>query len=200
MFRVIFVTILLLSSFTLAAAGDPGRGKGMTQLCAACHGPSGNSLAGAFPNIAGQHPKYLLKQLRDIKSGERSAPLMAGQLNSISDSNLEDIAAYYAAQEREVGTTKPELVELGETVYRSGVKRKQIAACTACHLPSGEGNNLSGFPALAGQWPEYTEQQLRAFRQGDRHNDGDSKMMRNTAMDLSNDEIKAVASYIYGLR
>jgi len=85
-------------------------------------------------------------------------------------------------------------------VYRSGVKRKKIAACTACHLPAGEGNNLAGFPALAGQWPEYTMAQLRAFRQGDRHNDGDSKMMRQTAMDLSDDEIEAVASYIYGLR
>jgi cytochrome c553 len=136
----------------------------------------------------------------DIKSGERAAPLMAGQLNSISDRDLEDIAAYYAAQERQFGTTKADLVELGESVYRSGVKRKEIAACTACHLPTGEGNNLAGFPALAGQWPEYTEQQLRDFRQGDRHNDGDSKMMRQTAMDLSDDEIRAVASYIYGLR
>lgn len=200
MYRFIITIVFLLSSFMVFAAGDVGRGKGLTQLCATCHGEDGNSLAGAFPNIAGQHPKYLLKQLRDMKSGERDAPLMLGQLDAMSDTDLEDLAAYYAGQKAKVGAANPELVELGEVVYRAGVKRKDIAACTACHLPSGEGNNLAGFPSLAGQWPEYTEAQLRAFRQGDRHNDGDAKMMRVTAMDLSDDEIAAVASYIYGLK
>ena len=98
------------------------------------------------------------------------------------------------------GATKPELAELGETIYLAGIKRKGVAACTACHLPNGNGNNGAIFPALAGQWPEYTETQLKMFRSGERNNDGDGKMMRTVAMDLSDDEIEAVASYLYGLK
>lgn len=200
MYRLIIATVLTLTFQTVFAEGNANRGKNLTQVCVACHGVDGNSIVGTFPSIAGQQPKYLFKQLKDIKSGERAAPLMIGQLNSMSDGDLEDIAAYYASQERKGGSAKPELVELGESIYRAGIKRKKIAACTACHLPGGEGSNLAGFPALAGQWPEYTESQLKAFRQGLRHNDGDSRMMQSTALDLSDDEIAAVASYLYGLR
>ena len=200
MYRLIIAAVLTLTFQAAFAEGNANRGKKLTQICVACHGVDGNSIVGTFPSIAGQQPKYLLKQLRDIKSGDRAAPLMIGQLNSMTDGDLEDLAAYYASQEPTGGAAKPELVELGETIYRAGIKRKKIAACTACHLPSGEGSNLAGFPALAGQWPEYTESQLKAFRQGLRHNDGDGRMMRSTALDLSDDEIAAVASYLYGLR
>ena len=180
--------------------GDPEAGKALTTVCVACHGEDGNSLAGAFPNIAGQTSQYLFKQLREIKTGVRPVPTMVGQLDNFSDEDLIDIAAYYAAQKRKVGLAKPELVELGESIYRAGIKRKNIAACTACHSPTGSGNGPAGFPALAGQWPEYTEQQLKAFRSGERHNDGDEQMMQATSEDLSDDEIAAVASYLYGLQ
>lgn len=200
MYRLIFAIILVGSALGVAAEGNPGEGKKLIEVCTVCHGEDGNSPAGAFPSIAGQHPKYLLKQLQDIKSGDRSAPLMAGQLDALTDQNLEDLAAYYSIQARKGGAAKAELVELGESIYRSGIKRKEIAACTACHLPHGEGLNLAGFPALAGQWPEYTEAQLKAFRVGDRHNDPNEGMMQKTAMDLSDLEISAVASYLYGLQ
>jgi cytochrome c553 len=75
-----------------------------------------------------------------------------------------------------------------------------VAACTACHSPTGQGNALATFPRLAGQWAEYTEAQLKAFRVGERKNDGESKMMRLSAMDLNDREIAAVASYLAGLR
>ena len=88
----------------------------------------------------------------------------------------------------------------GEHIYRSGIARKGVAACSACHSPTGQGNDLASFPKLAGQWAEYTEAQLKAFRVGERHNDGESKMMRLSAMDLSDAEIAAVATYIAGLR
>ncbi|MBL4679785.1 MAG: cytochrome c4 [Pseudomonadales bacterium] len=199
MFKLIVATLLLVSSISVFAEGNPEHGKSISQACAVCHGADGNSPAGSFPSIAGQHPKYLLKQLKDIKSGARAAPLMTGQLEAFSEDDLADLAAYYASQTPKGGAAKPELVALGESIYRSGIKRKSIAACTACHLPQGEGSNLAGFPALAGQWPEYTETQLKAFRVGDRHNDGDGKMMRTTSLDLSDREIAAVASYLYGL-
>ena len=196
MFVISAMSTFVASAF---AAGDAERGKGLTPVCTACHGQDGNSLAGAFPNIAGQNAHYLLKQMQDIKSKARSAPLMAGILDNLDDQQLEDIAAYYSKQKANVGSADPELVELGESIYRSGIKRKEIAACSACHAPDGSGNGPAAFPALNGQWPEYTVAQLKAFRSGERHNDGDSRMMRITSMDLSDVEMAAVASYLFGL-
>ncbi len=193
------VCVMALISASAMAQGDPAKGKEMTTVCAACHGADGNSPAGAFPSVAGQNSRYLVKQMQEIKSGERSSPVMTGLLDNLGDQDLEDIAAYYEGQAAKPGAAKADLVRLGETIYRAGVKRKSIAACTACHSPTGQGNGPAGFPTLAGQWPEYTEAQLRAFRSGERTNDGDSRMMRITAMDLSDEEIVAVSSYIYGL-
>lgn len=196
---LVAVGICFCMSGTSFAKGDRVRGQSLTTLCAACHGNDGNSLVGAFPSIAGQSEKYLVKQLKEMKSGVRVAPLMAGTLDKFSDQDFEDVAAYYSFQEAKVGAASKELLPLGEQIYRSGIRRKQVAACSACHSPTGVGNNAAMFPALRGQWPEYTVAQLKAFRAGTRTNDGDGHMMQDTAMDLSDEEIDAVASYIYGL-
>ena len=200
MLRLISGIGLLMLALTVAAQGDAARGETLTMMCVACHGQDGNSFAGSFPNIAGQNQDYLLKQMQEIQSGERPALLMTGMLAGMSDQDLRDLAAYYAANTASHGSADPARVELGESIYRSGIARKGIAACTACHSPTGQGNSLAGFPVLAGQWPEYTETQLKAFRSGERHNDGDGKMMRLSAMDLNDEEIAAVASYLYGLQ
>ena len=198
--RAFVGTIVFLMSLTAIAEGDPDRGEALTATCVACHSDDGNSIAGSFPSIAGQHESYLTKQLRDIKSGERAAPLMMGLLDAMSDQDLQDMAAYYAASEIAGGAANADLVDLGEAIYRAGIKRKDIAACSACHSPSGQGNGPAIFPKLAGQWAEYTEAQLKLFRTGERANDGDGKMMRLTAMDMSDEEIAAVSSYIRGMR
>jgi cytochrome c553 len=200
MLRYFLVFFILGGIQSTLAAGNADTGKNLAVTCVACHGQDGNSLAGAFPSIAGQNPRYLVKQMQDIKSGLRAAPLMAGLLDNLSDEDLEHIAAFYGAQSAKGGAAKADLVDLGETIYRAGISRKKIAACTACHSPSGVGNDAAMFPALAGQWPEYTEVQLKAFRSGERHNDGDARMMRSIALDMSDVEIAAVASYLYGLR
>jgi cytochrome c553 len=192
-------TLIFLGITEARAEGDAERGQPHTALCVACHGPDGNSIAATFPNIAGQNAQYLLKQMQDFKSNARSAPLMTGMLNAFNDQQLEDIAAYYSKQKTHRGNADPALVELGESIYRSGIKRKEIAACSSCHSPTGSGNGPAAFPALAGQWPEYTEAQLKAFRAGERTNDGDSRMMQMTTLDLTDPEIKAVSSYLYGL-
>ncbi len=199
MYKILFGAILVFSSHLVLAQGDASRAEALVVACGACHGPDGNSPAGAFPNIGGQHYNYLLKQLNDIKSGARPAPLMAGQLDSMTAQNLEDIAAYFAAKPIARGAADPALVERGETIYRAGIARKNVAACTACHMPNGKGNNAAKFPVLSGQWEEYTVSQLKMFRSGTRTNDGESHMMRTVAMDLSDEEIAAVASYIRGL-
>ena len=200
MFRILVGLMIALASTYIFAAGDPQQGKALSAVCAACHGQDGNSSAGAFPSLAGQGQRYLVKQLKDIKSGNRAAVLMTGILDNYSEQDMLDVAAYYAAQTAAGGAADPALLVQGETIYRAGVARKQIAACTACHSPTGQGNAAAGFPMLAGQWPDYTEAQLRSFRSGERNNDGDSQMMRLNAMDLSDQEIKAVSSYIRGLR
>lgn len=188
---------VLFSVPTLAANAD--KGKTLTATCVACHAGDGNSLAGSFPKLAGQGEKYLLKQMLDMQTGARSAPLMIGQLDRFSAQDLEDIAAFYAAQTPSIGTAEKSKVALGESIYRGGIKRKQIAACSSCHSPAGDGMALASFPALAGQWPEYTVTQLKAFRDGERTNDGDGMMMQGVSLDLSDKEMEAVASYLFGL-
>lgn len=194
----IFVCAGSLTSVVLAE-GDAQKGKALVGTCRVCHGEDGNSLSGAFPTVAGQGEKYLLKQLQDISSGARSAPLMTGVLAGFSGSDLESIAAYYASQKVTIGAADKDKVELGESIYRVGIARKKIAACTACHSPAGLGNGPAAFPALGGQWPEYTIAQLKAFRDGARTNDGDGRMMQGVARDMSDKEMQAVASYIRGL-
>ena len=184
--------------------GDAAAGKNKSATCGACHGADGNSAVPTFPKLAGQGERYLMKQLMDIRDGARPVPTMVGQLDGKPDEDLADIAAFYAAQPRSGGQTNAELLELGEKIYRSGVAERNVAACTACHSPSGKGNAPAGFPALAGQHAEYTASQLRAYRKGyedetGRTNDGDARIMRTTAFGLSDLEIEAVASYASGL-
>lgn len=198
--RILCVIVMGIVATSAIADGDADAGKDKTMLCVACHGETGNSMVGSFPNIAGQGETYLLKQMIEIKDGTREVPTMAGMLDNMSEQDLADIAAFYASQERNYGAAKADLVELGESIYRFGIPRKNIAACTACHSPTGNGNDPAKFPALAGQWPEYTVQQLKAFQSGVRHNDGDGKMMQTTALDMNEQEMDAVASYIYGLK
>lgn len=192
------IVCFCITNFALAE-GDAGRAKTLTAVCAACHGADGNSLVGTFPSLAGQGAKYLIKQMMDIKSGARPVVLMTGQLDNMSEQDMTDIAAFYEAQPIKMGTAKQDLIVEGEQIFRWGIPRKGIAACSACHSPTGSGIAAAGFPALAGQWPEYTVTQLKAFRVKERTNDGDGRMMQDTAMDLSDREIDAVASYIYGL-
>ena len=185
-------------------AGDAAAGEAQTMVCAACHGADGNSAVPTFPKLAGQGQKYLYKQLQDIRDGARPVPTMAGQLDGKSNQDLADIAAYYAAQSRTGGQTDPELLALGEAVYRGGIPERDVAACTACHSPTGAGNAPAGFPALAGQHAEYIAAQLVAYRRGyedetGRINDGDTRSMRITAFGLSDREIEAVSSYAAGL-
>lgn len=194
------------SGFAAVAApvGDAAAGKSMSVACGACHGADGNS-ASPFPKLAGQGEKYLFKQLRDIRDGARPVPTMVGQLDGKSDQELADIAAYFASQTRSGGQTDPQFLALGAAIFRGGIPARNVAACSACHSPTGVGNAPGGFPALAGQHAQYVADQLRAYRKGyedpaGRTNDGDTKIMRTIAFGLSDKEIEAVSSYVAGLK
>jgi len=192
------------------AAGDASAGQAKAALCVACHGPDGNSPAPTFPKIAGLGEKYLLKQMHDIKSGDRSVPEMTGMLDNMSDQDMEDIAAYFASQNIQISGSEAFSVmlnngdnvdglELGRKIYRAGNAASGVPACMGCHSPTGQGNAPAGYPRLSGQYAEYVEKQLKAFRTGTRANDGDARTMRTVARQLTDAEIKAVANYVAGL-
>ncbi len=197
----LLVSLLLTLGVTglAQAAGDAAAGQAKTAVCAACHSPDGNSMVPNFPKLAGQGERYLLKQLHDIKSGARQVVEMTGLLTNLNDQDLADIAAYYASQKGSIGQADPALVERGAALFRGGNLQAGMPACTGCHSPNGEGNDLAGFPRLSGQHAQYTALQLTNFREGIRNNDGDSMIMRSIAAKLSNKDIEAVSSYIQGL-
>lgn len=197
----VLVSLLLTLGLTgvAQAAGDAEAGQGKVAVCGACHAADGNSPAPNFPKLAGQGERYLLKQLHDIKSGARPVIEMTGMLDSLSDQDLADIAAYFASQQTSVGAADPNLVEHGEALFRGGKLAEGMPACIGCHAPDGAGLAAAGYPKLGGQHAQYTAKQLTDFREGDRTNDGDAMIMRSIAAKLSNKDIEAVASFIQGL-
>ena len=176
----------------------------VTQVCVACHAVDGNSAIPANPNLAGQHPEYTYKQLRNFKSqggkpAERSNGVMAGMVASLSDDDMKNLAVYFAAQKpKSQAARDAALAKQGESIYRGGIQAKGVAACASCHAPNGTGMPAQ-FPRVAGQHAEYTAAQLTAFRAGQRANDP-AQMMRMIAAKMSDQEIKAVSEYIAGLR
>lgn len=176
----------------------------VTQVCVACHAVDGNSAIPANPNLAGQHPEYTYKQLRNFKSqggkpAERSNGVMAGMVANLSDDDMKNLAVYFAAQKpKSQAARDAALAKQGETIYRGGIQAKGVAACASCHAPNGTGMPAQ-FPRVAGQHAEYTAAQLTAFRAGQRANDP-AQMMRMIAAKMSDQEIKAVSEYIAGLR
>ena len=182
--------------------GDVEAGRVLASVtCIACHGEDGNATIPGYPHIAGQSARYLFRQMQLMRDGDRDPKLMAGQLDNMTDADLRDLAAFYAGQAAKVGQASRDGIELGEAIYRGGILAKQVAACTACHAPDGSGNALAGFPSLSGQPADYVVEQLKAYREGQRSTDtGDYEgMMRQTAANLTDGEIAAVANYVLGL-
>lgn len=206
----------LMLSFALAAgavhaeekaAAQPDTAKAQqtaTTVCAGCHAADGNSVAAVNPKLAGQHPEYIYKQLKNFKAAdnkpaERSNPIMGGMVAALDDADMKGLAAYFSAQKLKPDAAKDaKSVEAGQKLYRAGDAAKGLPACAGCHGPAGAGIPAQ-FPRIGGQYAEYTEAQLKAFRAGERANDP-NQMMRMVAIKMTDPEIKAVADYIAGLR
>lgn len=194
----LLLSILALFISQITLAGDPDAGRAKSQICAACHGIDGNSTNPIWPDLAGQHEEYTIKQLMDFKSGQRQNAQMSPMASPLTEQDMEDLAAYYAAQSHKLGMAKPEHIELGQTLYRAGNPKTGLVACMACHGPTGAGNPAAKYPALMGQHADYTASQLKAYKAESRNNDANS-VMRSIAGKMTNSEIDAVASYIEGL-
>lgn len=188
-----------------APKADPAKGQAIVnKVCVACHAADGNSAVPANPKLAGQIPEYLQKQLMDFKPGAggkaaRANPVMAGFAATLSNDDMRDVAAYFAAQKPAPGSAKnKDTILIGQRLWRGGDASKGIAACAGCHGATGAGVPVQ-YPRLAGQHAEYTEAQLKAFRAKERNNDP-AGMMRTIALKMTDAEIRAVADYIAGLR
>lgn len=183
-----------------AAPAKPDLAKGEATskaVCAACHTNDGSRGSPAYPILQGQHPEYLVKQLTEFKSGKRANAIMAGMAATLSEADMKNVAAFYASKQAKPGFAKEKtLVTLGEKIYRGGIADRSVPACAGCHSPTGAGIPAQ-YPRLAGQHADYTAAQLVALRGGVRTN---SAPMIGVAAKLNDQEIKAVADYVAGLR
>ena len=199
------MTGLALVAFQVQAEslvdGSADAGKARAITCTACHGPEGKSANPLWPNLAGQNASYLLAQLQAFKSGARQDPLMGAQAMMLSDEDMANLAVYFeGAPAVTQAVADPSLVDRGEALYRGGNSETGVAACLACHGPSGRGNPAAVYPALQGQHAAYTAKQLRSYADGSRQTDGKTSIMRDIASRLSDEDIAALSSYIQGLK
>jgi len=96
--RMLPAACALMVVLSAPALADTDAGKRKSQACVACHGPDGNSPVPDFPRIAGQHYDYLVKALKDYKSGARKSPIMAPLVANLTQRDIEDLAEYYSSQ------------------------------------------------------------------------------------------------------
>lgn len=203
----------LLASFLLSAAlsapalaadpaptAKPDLAKGsatFSATCVACHAADGNSTVPAQPKLAQQHPEYIIKQLKEYKSGARKDPVMQGFAAPLSEADMRNVAYWLASQKVKPGEARNgDTLALGERIYRGGISDRNIAACAGCHSPNGAGIPAQ-YPRLGGQHADYIATQLKQFRTGQR---GNSQPMTDVAAKMNDREIQAVSDYIAGLR
>lgn len=204
---VFFASNAALAQQSTATSGNAERGQELSQTCAACHGSDGNSPAGDFPSIAGQHSKYLAKQLRDYQLGNQTGGesgryniLMADQVEGLSEQDILDLAAYFSSQQHEIigSDLSEEQISAAQQLFLGGDENRNITGCAACHGPRGNGMGLAAFPIVGGQHVQYTRSMLEQFRSEERTNDPNA-MMRDVASQLTDEDIELLSRYISGL-
>lgn len=182
--------VVLTRSMERAGSDDAvGRGATLALNCTMCHGAHGISGSDA-PNLAGQYPEVVMKQLHDYKSGKRSSSVMQALAVGLSDRDIDDLAAYYAylPKARTAPTTYDESLP---PLVRVGAPMRNIAPCISCH---GGVDQKLGAPWIEGMPKGYLVAQLKALRSGERHNDSQGQM-RNVARLMTDGEIGDVAEF-----
>ena len=171
------------------------------QVCSNCHGLTGNSVSPNFPNLAGQIEAYTVEQLKSFKSHNRQDPAgfeyMWGLSRSLSDAQIQGLAAYYAAQtpRREPLEGLAARQEPGRAIFTTGVPDKGVPACQGCHGSDAQGG--APFPRLAGQHADYIVKQLIVFQRTDERPEGG--VMKVVAHELTRQNIEDVAIYLQSL-
>lgn len=171
------------------------------QVCSNCHGVTGNAVSPNFPNLAAQPAPYLAAQLKQFKDHNRQDPAgfeyMWGLSRSLTDAQIDGLAAYYAAQKpaRQPIEGDAALMEAGRSLFESGVSGKDVAACKICHGANGEGQ--ATFPRLAGQHADYIVKQLTIFQRTDERPEG--SIMKTVAHGLTRADLESVAAYLQSM-
>lgn len=199
--RIGWVGCLLAGAMaaSAASAGDAAAGAQKAPVCAACHGMTGTSVNPQWPNLAGQHEGYIADQLDQFKQGARVDALMTPMAVGLSEADMQDLGAHFAQQTPTGLEADPSNWKVGEKLYRGGDPERELPACIACHGPQGKGNAPASYPALRAQHAVYAYKQLQDFAAGRRTTPGND-IMRYVASKLTDDEMRALASYMQGLR
>ncbi|WP_432449460.1 c-type cytochrome [Aliiroseovarius marinus] len=170
----------------------------MQDVCAHCHGDTGDASSRTYPRLAAQNRNYIEKQLKNFRDGSRVSDIMNGMAEELTDAQIAALADFYAAQPAEkhrVRTSKRALEAVGYYIYHEGNEYTQIPPCADCHGAFAAGDE--NLPRLAGQHRHYVIEQLTAFVDGTRTND--SAIMHSIAKNLTELELNAVALYVSGL-
>ena len=204
--------VVTLADTKPATFGDAKAGQTKAGTCAACHSADGNSTDAQYPKLAGQHERYIWRQLKMFKSGERENPIMMGMAGALTEQDMRDVGAYFATQKVLAGVADDTAItsganqgkkfyQVGERIYRGGNAAAGVPSCAACHGPSGRGNPGPAYPSLGGQHASYVVARLQFFRGGGIWGkDGNAnKVMASVARNLSDEEIQSLATYIEGL-
>ena len=186
-------TVVLERSMSAPGTSEAiGRGATLALNCTMCHGARGMSVSDA-PNLAGQYPEVVVKQLHDFQGGQRASSIMQALAKGLSDADIADLAAYYAylPKARNGPTTYADALP---ALVRVGAPMRNIAPCVACH---GSVDQKLGAPWLEGMPKAYLVTQLTSFQSGARRNDSHAQM-RNMARAMSDAEIAGVANFYAG--
>ena len=182
--RVAGVTLALALAGPGQAAGDAQRGKQIGYTCLGCHGIENYKNVYptySVPKLVGQHPEYIVSALKAYRAKQRSHGTMYAQASSLSDQDMQDVAAYLAS------------VPLPSSARSVGaVPAKVTSLCSACHGANGVGL-MGEYPTLAGQHADYLARALTEYQKGDRKN----AIMQSFVTQLSAADIAAIANY-YG--
>ena len=171
------------------------------QVCSNCHGATGNSSSPNFPNLAGQPEAYLVAQLQGFKGHSRSDPAgyeyMWGLSRNLSDSQIQELAAHFAAEkpERQQIEGNSERIAAGKSIFTNGIPEKGVPPCGSCHGPEGKGN--AAFPRIAGQHADYLVKQLTVFQRTDER--PSAALMKTVAHNLTRENIVNVADYLQAI-
>ena len=184
--------ILSLAPGTRASAQDAEAGaRKAAEVCAACHGATGNPAAGLYPSLAGQTARYLYLQLKDFNEGRRTDSLMTPVAKTLTRDDMLNLAAYFSAQER-----RPRDFPADPARVARGAAKAAETLCTMCHGGGFKGQNE--MPRVAGQEHDYVVKQLRDFKERRRTNDAGN--MTSVARTLSDEDIEDLAQYLATLR
>ncbi|MFC5436198.1 c-type cytochrome [Rhodanobacter umsongensis] len=186
-------------------SGDAQAGAGKAAVCAACHGARGVAIAPNFPNLAGQSATYLYAQLKEFHDGQRNDPVMTGQAAALSDTDMRDLAVYFASLAPKPAG-KADASSRGAQLYLSGDPAQGIPPCQGCHGPAGLGPQphpgsapqppWATFPHLRGQSGLYVTKELGDFKSGARGGGSNAKVMHGVAQTLGDDDVQALSTYL----